>query len=149
MFECHQVNYQTGQPVDDSVGVAAMGQIGHLGDRIYDSFFGNYILTRKEVGDRVGRTLGGNYYLDFHEDEYDSLFTRDLFTSYSLDEILFSATALEGVSSGWLDDDRFTCSYYIGSDRFDPTSFWHMRTINSDYPSFFDCYSEDDMLAYV
>ena len=149
MFECHQVDVDSAQPVAYSDGVAGMGQINHLGDGLYDSFFGNYILTPKEAGDRDGQTLGGNYYLDFNEGLRESLFTEDVYAHFKTDQIIFGAVAFEGIPTSWLDDDRFTCSYYIGFAPFDPHSFWHMKTINSETISFEECLSQDDILAYV
>ena len=145
-FECHQVDKMTGYPVKGSTGIAAMGQVNHLGTGVYNYFFGDYKL--EEYDNPLTNLFKDNYYMNFKANEH-SLFTRDIYASFEADEILFSATAMEGIPSDWLDDDKFVCSYYIGDQQFDPTTFDRNVLNNVDLVSFYECFTQDDMMAYV
>ena len=146
-FECHHVDPMDNEPVVGSTGIAAMGQINHLGDRLHSYFFGDYILKKK--GPPLKSTLfRDNYVMDFMDNPH-SLFTDDIYASFSPDEIAFGGTALEGVPTDWLDDEHFMCSYYMGDEEFDPSAPGEAVLNNIELVSFFECFNQDDLKAYM
>lgn len=76
---CYEVNKTTGDPVFNSWGVAAMGQLTSDGNRIYDGFFGTFKLVDDDTAPEDATDFDVLYKLDFSLDKSSLFFSEPFF----------------------------------------------------------------------